>query len=557
MTVHVGHDAAHVGEVDAVAVSTAMPPTQPRGARRRRSGASRCCAGPRSWPPSPRPRRTIAVSGTHGKTTTSSMLALVLVEAGLRPSFIVGGEVNEIGGGAVWADGEWFVVEADESDGTFVELGADIAVVTNVEADHLDHYGDLAGVEAAFDRFVGRGARPDLVCADDPGAAAPRRPPRRAHLRHRRRRRLPIVDPSTGRSGTLVRPRPPTASVLGRVELPVPGLHNARNATAALVAALQVGAPFEAGADRPRPATPGVARRFQFRGEAAGVTFVDDYAHLPGKVRGRPRRGGRRRLGPGGRACSSRTATPAPRTCWPRLRRLVRRRRPGRGHRRLRRGRAAPARRHGQADRRRGARRAPPRRGSSSCRAATTSCRSWPTSSGPATSASPSAPATSPRCPTSCSPRLDGARAGGGDRVRRPLRRGRRGCSATGPGADVAARAADHLPGRRRRRPCSSRSEDEADLAALAGRGRGPPGCATLVVGRGSNLLVADARLRRPRLRASGDAFAEIDRSTAPLVTRRAAAPACRWSPGGPRPPGSPGSSGPSACPARSAARCA
>ena len=85
----------------------------------------------------------MAVSGTHGKTTTTSMLALILVEAGLRPSFLIGGEVNEIGTNAVWSTGELFVVEADESDGTFLRLGAELAVVTSVDPDHLEHYGSL------------------------------------------------------------------------------------------------------------------------------------------------------------------------------------------------------------------------------------------------------------------------------------------------------------------------------------------------------------------------------------------------------------------------------
>ena len=116
-------------------------------------------------------RRCVAVAGTHGKTTTASMLALLLVEAGMRPSFLIGGDVNEIGTNAVWDDGEWLVVEADESDGTFLSLVPDIAVVTNVEADHLDHYGSFDAVRSAFEAFVtsARGRR--VVGGDDPVAA--------------------------------------------------------------------------------------------------------------------------------------------------------------------------------------------------------------------------------------------------------------------------------------------------------------------------------------------------------------------------------------------------
>jgi UDP-N-acetylmuramate--alanine ligase len=283
VTVHVGHDAANLGEVDAVAVSTAIPAGNPEV----RAAAERGIAVLRRaeiLTAIAATRRTVAVSGTHGKTTTSSMLALVLVEAGLRPSFIVGGELNEIGSGAVWSDdGEWFVVEADESDGTFVEIGAEVAVVTSVEADHLDFYGDLASIEAAFDRFLAEAPGPNLVCADDPGSA--RLGQARGALTYGTDPSADyrIVDPVTGRQGSSFQLAHGT-DILGTVELPVPGLHNIRNATAAIVAGLQLGAPFEAG----RSALgryAGVARRFQFRGEVGGVTVVDDYAHNPGKVR--------------------------------------------------------------------------------------------------------------------------------------------------------------------------------------------------------------------------------------------------------------------------------
>jgi len=279
--VSVPHDAANVGVVDAVAVSTAIPERNPE----------RRAAVERGIPVLSRAailaaiastRRTVAVSGTHGKTTTSSMLSLVLVEAGLRPSFIVGGELNEIGTGAVWDDGEWFVVEADESDGTFIELGAEVAVVTNVEADHLDFYGDLSGVEAAFDRFLADAPGPNLVCADDPGA-------RRLGAVHgavtygtAEDADYRIVDPVVGRVGStfgLVH----DGERLGDIRLPIPGLHNIRNATAALVAGMLVGAPFQAGRDA-MARYAGVVRRYQFRGEVDGVTVVDDYAHNPGKV---------------------------------------------------------------------------------------------------------------------------------------------------------------------------------------------------------------------------------------------------------------------------------
>ena len=294
--VDIGHAAEHVGDVDAVTISTAVPPTNPEveAARERgipvlrRAEALAAIAAT---------RRTVAVAGTHGKTTTSSMLALVLVEAGVRPSFIIGGEVNEIGTGAVWDDGEWFVVEADESDGTFLELGAEAVVVTNVEPDHLEHYGGFDGLVAAFERFLAEAAGERVVCADDELAARLGRAASAVTYGTAEEADYRMVDVEGSRAGvrfTLVH----GGVALGEVSLPVPGLHNARNACAALVMGLRLGVPFEAGV-RALARYGGVARRFQFRGERDGVTFVDDYAHLPTEVRAAlaaAREGGWRRV---------------------------------------------------------------------------------------------------------------------------------------------------------------------------------------------------------------------------------------------------------------------
>ncbi|HEX8582481.1 MAG TPA: UDP-N-acetylmuramate--L-alanine ligase [Acidimicrobiales bacterium] len=283
VAVTVGHRAENLGDAEAVAVSTAIPPTNPEVV----------AAGERGVPVLRRAevlaaiaatRRTVAVAGTHGKTTTSSMLALVLSEAGMRPSFVVGGELNEIGSGAVWDDGEWFVVEADESDGTFLELGAEAALVTNVEPDHLEHYGSWAALRDAFRRFVAAAPGPRVVCADDAEAAAVA-----AAVGG-----CVTYGTAAGADWRMVDVRAERAGVsfdllhgdevVGRVALPVPGVHNARNAAGALVTAVALGAPVDAGL-RALARYAGVARRFQFRGEAAGVTFVDDYAHLPTEVR--------------------------------------------------------------------------------------------------------------------------------------------------------------------------------------------------------------------------------------------------------------------------------
>jgi UDP-N-acetylmuramate--alanine ligase len=296
MHVVVGHDAAHVRGADVVVASTAVPASNPEvvEAQRlaipvlRRAQALAAITATRS---------TVAVAGTHGKTTTSSMLALILVEAGLRPSFIIGGDITEIGSGAAWGDGEWLVVEADESDGTFLELDRRVAVVTSVEADHLDHYGSLSAVEDAFTTFLEGTCGARVTCADEPGAARLGRAAGAVSYGTSDAAGYRMVDVRTDRAGSrfdVVHER----RRLGRIDLPVPGLHNARNACGALVAALAVGAPFEA-AERALARYAGVARRFEFRGERAGVSYVDDYAHLPGEVRAAvaaARNGGWRRL---------------------------------------------------------------------------------------------------------------------------------------------------------------------------------------------------------------------------------------------------------------------
>jgi UDP-N-acetylmuramate--alanine ligase len=277
----VGQRAENIGpDVEAVTRSTAIPDenvevaeTMRRGVPllRRADALAGICAQ----------RRTIAVAGSHGKTTTSSMLALVLGEAGLQPSFIVGGELRS-GGNAVWGAGEWFVVEADESDGTFLELGAEVALVTSVEPDHLEYWGGWPQLQAGFDRFLAE-ATTRVVCLDDEGAAAAGAAHGAVTYGTTEGADYAMSGVTGGRTGTTFTVAHGGA-VLGEVTLPVPGIHNARNACAALATAMEIGAPFDAAA-RALGRYAGVARRFQFRGERDGVTFIDDYAHLPGEIR--------------------------------------------------------------------------------------------------------------------------------------------------------------------------------------------------------------------------------------------------------------------------------
>ncbi|HXY27699.1 MAG TPA: Mur ligase domain-containing protein, partial [Acidimicrobiales bacterium] len=282
ITVAVGHRPENVAGAEVVTSSPAVPPDNVElvaaaalGARvvRRAEMLAAVCAT----------RRCLAVAGTHGKTTTASMLSLILVEAGMHPSFVIGADVNEIGTNAVWDRGEWLVVEADESYGTFRALRPDLAVLTNVEPDHLDHYGTFDALRRAFAEFVAGSAAPAVVCADDPEAAAIGRQHGAVGVGTAIGATYVMDQVVAARSSVEFRLRGPEGE-LGPLRVGVPGLHNARNAAVATVAALRAGAPFAA-AQAALARFAGVPRRFEFRGESGGVTFVDDYAHLPSEVR--------------------------------------------------------------------------------------------------------------------------------------------------------------------------------------------------------------------------------------------------------------------------------
>ena len=284
LVVQAGHDAAHVpADVDAVAASTAVPVGNPElaEARRRRVPVLRradllaaLCAR----------RRTVAVSGTHGKTTTTALLVHALRGAGRQPSFVVGADVPSLGHGAHWDDhDDLLVAEADESDGTFLELPRCLALVTSVEADHLATYGGtIDGLRAAFTRFVVETTGPVVLGIDDPGAAALARSRTDAvtfGTAETASFRITDVSLEAMRSRFTLR----HAGGAAAVDLPAPGLHNARNAAAAIAAAAVLGADPERAADA-LTGYGGVHRRFEQRGVRGGVTFVDDYAHLPGEV---------------------------------------------------------------------------------------------------------------------------------------------------------------------------------------------------------------------------------------------------------------------------------
>lgn len=236
---------------------------------------------------------TLMVTGTHGKTTTTSMLIVALQHSGFDPSFAVGGDLGEAGTNAHNGSGDCFVAEADESDGSLLEYTPDVAVVTNIEADHLDYFGSADAYGAVFDDFVER-LKPGgalVVCVDDPGAAALGE--RTAALGIRVLRYG--SDPGQSLEATLLSWEQHDTGAVAHIQLAdephprvmrlsVPGRHMALNALGALLAAMQVGAPVDAVLDG-LAGFEGVRRRFELVGSAGGVRVFDDYAHHPTEVR--------------------------------------------------------------------------------------------------------------------------------------------------------------------------------------------------------------------------------------------------------------------------------
>ncbi len=281
VTVNVGHDRSVVHGCDAVTYSTAIPArnveleeAQRTGVRTmHRSGmlASICAQA-----------KSLAVAGTHGKTSTTSMLMLIMAEAGLRPSFVIGGDVTDMGTGAQWTGSEWFVVEADESDGTHLELPLHGTILTNIDVDHLDHYGTFEAIVEGFDRYLSQIDGPKVLCIDDPHCALLAE--RHGAITYGTSPAADFVAADiTAQHGAFTFHLVHHGRRLGSVSLPLRGVHNVRNATGALAMAVSVGVPFQAAADA-LAKFGGVARRFDVRAVDGGATLVDDYAHLPNEI---------------------------------------------------------------------------------------------------------------------------------------------------------------------------------------------------------------------------------------------------------------------------------
>ena len=289
-TCYLGHEAANVGDADTVVVSTAVRDTNPEVVEAVRRGL-RLLPRSAALESVMQGRTVVAVAGTHGKTTTTSLLTVALQHCGADPSFAIGGELNETGSNAHDGSGDLFVAEADESDGAFLVYSPHAALVTNVEADHLDNYGTPEAYRAAFDTFIDR-VSPDgflVVCADDEGADALARTAverGRVVVRVGERADAEVRAEDLRFVGSLssfvVVDR---GRRLGEVTLQIPGRHYVLDALAALACGLRLGFGF-ADLARGLGAFSGTRRRMELKGQADGVRVYDSYAHHPKEIAG-------------------------------------------------------------------------------------------------------------------------------------------------------------------------------------------------------------------------------------------------------------------------------
>jgi UDP-N-acetylmuramate--alanine ligase len=286
-TIHEGHSASHVAGAKALVVTSAVNESNPELIEARRLGIPVIPRG-ELLAELMRLKYGIAIAGSHGKTSTTSMTATMLAHAGLDPTVVVGGRVSTLGGSnARVGRSDFLVVESDESDGSFLKLAPIIAVVTNIDREHLDHYESIEEIRRCFTEFVNKvpfyGCA--ILCLDDENVQQILPGVRRRTVTYGASAQadLHIASVELGHMTSRFRLQS-RGEDLGEFILHVPGMHNVLNATAAAAVARELEVPIDkirAGLAEYR----GVDRRFQFRGEAAGVTVIDDYGHHPTEVR--------------------------------------------------------------------------------------------------------------------------------------------------------------------------------------------------------------------------------------------------------------------------------
>lgn len=290
-TVHIGHTAENVRGAGAVVISSAIKGGNPE-VDTARAMAIPVVRRADMLAELIRLKWTVAIAGTHGKTTTTSMVAALLDGAGVDPTVINGGVINAYGSNAKRGEGDWMVVEADESDGTFTKLRSTVAIVTNIDAEHMDHYGDMDTLRAAFDTFVENipfyGFA--VLCTDHPevmSLAARVSDRRRITYGFNPQADIRAVNLRPGADGVRfdlsIRSRIGNAHVVSDLHLPMAGQHNVQNALAAIAVALELGAEAE-GIRGALAKFGGVKRRFSEVGVWNGVKIIDDYGHHPVEI---------------------------------------------------------------------------------------------------------------------------------------------------------------------------------------------------------------------------------------------------------------------------------
>lgn len=286
-TVYSGHKAEHVSKAEAIVISTAIPSTNPEVMRAREKGIAifhRADIVAQIM----KERRGIAVAGAHGKTTTTSMIAIILERAGLDPTVIIGGEVDDFGGNAKLGSGKELVAEADESDGSFLKLSPQIAVVTNIENDHMDYYGTMENILHTFETFLK--SLPDenglaVLCFDNNNLK---------DIAQNINKQISsyAIDNSAEYTAKNIRLNGIITTYdvyhydqfVGTIVLNVPGKHNVLNSLAAVVVSIHLGIPFEQIA-MGLSMFHGAKRRFQTKGMINGIWVIDDYAHHPTEIK--------------------------------------------------------------------------------------------------------------------------------------------------------------------------------------------------------------------------------------------------------------------------------
>lgn len=281
-----GHQSSNVEGADIVVISTAINQTNPELVAAKGLGIT-ILHRAEVLAEIMRPRHSIAVAGAHGKTTTTSMIALVLEYNQLDPTVIVGGELSYIGGNAKLGQSDFLVAEADESDGSFLKLYPKTVVITNIEDDHLDHYGTLENIMLAFKEFAGKVADNGIVvcCTDDPNVRQLiEELPNQSYITYGINEQADYTAKNIRVQGTNTEVEVYYHDqLLGKLELQVPGMHNLVNALAAVVVGRQAGIEYTAIASALSEFR-GVSRRFQTMGDVLGVRIVDDYAHHPTEI---------------------------------------------------------------------------------------------------------------------------------------------------------------------------------------------------------------------------------------------------------------------------------